>query len=441
MWSTYQALDGRQSFEIVGQWGFDSQQLKYSGTLHYQPDAIQLLLTGGDLGIAQHQQTYVYGCGTVVITNAEGTPTYLPVKVSLSGLYPLQQQQTLQGNQQQVVLSYGVLGMALGAYVTADTKLTALKLDLANLTAWLQPAPGSVLRSAGAASLPTFQVTVAGRQYQLLTTTEYLMGNLSADHLFSGFKGHQSIGIALPAGGSKLQNASLLAKQVEDWFAVISGQPTAVVRLVGQLADSDTSINLFEAGTAQRVPTCDFRFTRAAIPRDRTWLRGVALSLQNWLTTYEKLLPLATTLNPTRPVVDINCEIQGICNCLNVVFDQFYKQKGRKKDVYYRHKVKIILDNCDRQYVQCAMQSLPVVHSINQLLDLIRDARNVSAHSSLAISGVPGLTTASQKYQFQLVMKTLLRLWLLQQLGLPAAILAAEVRLAQPFEVAMTQTW
>ena len=439
-WQTYQDLNSQQPFEIVGQWGFTPTELPYSGTLHYQPQAMHLLLTANDLAISQHQQAFLYGRGTVVLPVANGAPVYLPVKVSLSGLYPVRQQQTFQNDDQQAVLDYGVLGMVLGGFVTATTRLAALQLDLLNLTAWLQPAAGTVKRSSAPTAKPQdwFQFTIGQRTYQLLTTTRPLVGTLLGDQQVSGFQVHQSIGVALGTGGGSLREVSLIAKQVADWLAVVSGQPTVVTRLVGQVADQQLMI--FET-TADQAVSCDFRFTRLAIPRDNAWYQAMALSLRNWLMTYDKLVPVVNTLTPTRPVQDINGEIQRICNCLNIIFDAFYKNKGRKKEVYYRRKVKIVLENCAPQELQQAMGALPVVRTTNQLLDLIRDARNVSAHSSLAVTTVKGLTTIGQKYQFQLVMKTLLRLWLLHQLGVSPTILAAEVRLAQPFEVVMTQTW
>ncbi|MFD1421762.1 hypothetical protein [Lactiplantibacillus songbeiensis] len=438
-WQTYQDLDSQQPFEIVGQWGFTPTELTYNGTLHYQPQAMHLLLTGTDLTISQHQQAFLYGHGTVVLPVANGAPIYLPVKVSLSGIYPIHQQQTFQGDGQQAVLDYGVLGMVLGGFVTGATRLAALQLDLLNLTAWLQPAVGTVKRSSTPTGKPQdwFQFMIGQQTYQLLTTTRPLVGALLGEQQVSGFQVHQSIGVDLGTGGS-LREVSLIAKQVADWLAVVSGRPTVVTRLLGQAGAN--KLMIFET-TPDHAASCDFRFTRLAIPRDNGWYQAMALSLRNWLMTYDKLVPVVNTLTPTRPVQDINGEIQRICNCLNVIFDAFYKNKGRKKEVYYRRKVKIVLENCERQDVQQAMGALSVVRTTNQLLDLIRDARNVSAHSSLAVTTVKGLTTIGQKYRFQLVMKTLLRLWLLHQLGVSPAILAAEVRLAQPFEVAMTQTW
>ncbi|MFC6179738.1 hypothetical protein [Lactiplantibacillus daowaiensis] len=442
----YRVLDETMTFEIVGKWGFTSQTLGYSGTLHYQPDQMTLLIYSDDLTLNQHQETYLYGEGTVLLEQPDGQTTYLPVKISLSGVYRQQQQQTLTAQQTQLVVKYGVLGMALGAHITAASRVTAMQLSLSNLTTWLQPAVGSVSRHQHCSALTPadlFHFTVAGRRYQLLTAMQPVQAATTAlGAQFSGFAVQYKLGIQLPQTGNRLSELSLLARQVEDWFSIVSGQAEAVTQVIWQLKDTATPVVIFEPRAMRHFEGHDYQFAKLAVPRDDAWLRAMAQSLQNWLTHYDKLIPLATALNPARPVLDFNREVQTVCGCLNVVFDEFYASgKAHHKEVYYRRKVRIFLQHCQQPYVQQALRALPVVQTTNQLLDLIRDARNISAHSSLAITGLKGLTTLNEKYRFQLILKGLLRLWLLAQLGISQQLLAAEVAMTRPFDVELTTTW
>lgn len=450
----------------------NQKEFDCTGILHYSSKG--LVLSSNNLSMRKiiSQNSVIYGYGTLNGTTEQGKKMTFGVMLTLNGFAVLESKDNGSFVGAVNYSKWRILSAFIGDYfVTSETNFEKVNIYPTNFANWLEGDANNPLYVlpddyTGVATIKSQNIytlaTEKNDDFQLKLRREESSVNANNSVSTITSKIVVSNSVQLLTSGSSIQQLILRKSQVNSWYNLCTNNAEKLYKVEGEKKQIEgkpiETVQLFENNYPE-TSLNDYAHISTFLRRDAAWYKNILASLSRWIDKYDFFVPIFNSIRPDL-IGDTDQRLQNECVALELIFDHFYTEEYVKshpeddkasdhghdknnksvetKRITYYNKVKYILDGkFDSELLHQSISKLSGTRTQDSFEKGIKDLRNVLSHSATSLEGIP----FSKRVNFEVLLRILIRNWLLSQIGIDSKYRDIEYKVNKPFNYTITQLW